>query len=90
MQAILTMSQIYWNKSLFDFFFRNQSEKEFYKVRDIYNDIHDNTDDFLDLLEESYDDIDSLEEDFYSLTTEELCQKIGIEIQDEDEDETEL
>lgn len=88
MVANVTISNIYWNNSLRNFFWRTQSINTLEKLmsRSTMSD-----DDILELLDEQTElsDNDDVEEDFYSLSVEELADIYGIELQDDDEDEEE-
>lgn len=74
MKAELTMSQIYWNKSLTNFFFRKQSEETLIELLESVDDY----DSFFSDLDELYEDVDELEEDFYSMSVDELKEKFNI------------
>lgn len=89
MKAELTIRQLYYNPSILDFFFRTQSRRHFEEL------VEKSTTDTLVTLQQiednaewDYDDLDELEGDFYDLSVEELAEKFGIDLQeDEDEDE---
>lgn len=86
MVANVAISNIYWNNSLRNFFWRTQSMDTLEKLisRSTMSD-----DDILELLDEQTElsDNDDVEEDFYSLSVEELADIYGIELQDDDEED---
>lgn len=86
MVANVTISNIYWNKSLRDFFWRTQSMDT---LEELMNRSTMSKEDILELLDEQTEteDIDDVEEDFYSLSVEELADNYGIELEEDDEDE---
>ncbi len=86
MVANVTFSNIYWNNSLRNFFWREQSMDT---LEELMSRSTMADDDILELLDErtETEDIDEVEEDFYSLSVEELADNYGIELQDEDDEE---
>ena len=84
MVANVTISNIYWNNSLRNFFWRTQSMET---LEELMSSSTMDEDDILQLLEEQTEteDIDDVEEDFYSLSVEELAENYGIELKEEDE-----
>ena len=86
MVANVTFSNLYWNNSLRNFFWREQSMDT---LEELMNRSTMDEDDILELLEEQTetDDIDDVEEDFYSLSVEELAANYGIELEEEEEEE---
>lgn len=86
MKATVTISNIYWNKSLSGFFFRDQSYKTLEKLVNnaaisgeaVLNTLDEQTDD---------DDLDDVEENFYNMSVEELAEQYGIELEESDDDD---
>ena len=86
MKATVTISNIYWNKSLSGFFFRDQSYTTLEKLvnnaamdgQSVLNALDSQTDD---------DDLDDVEEDFYNMSVEELAERYGIDLEESDDDE---
>ena len=88
MKAEVTISNIYWNKSLSNFFFREQAyetledlvERSTMSGEATLSALDDGTEDM---------DIDDVEEMFYSYGTDYIAEDFGIELEDEEEDEDE-
>lgn len=83
----ITISNIYWNRGLRDWFFREQATST---LEELVNHSTMSGDEVLSILEEQTEDsdIDDVEEDFYSMSVEELAEQYGIELEeDDDEDE---
>ena len=87
MKADVTFSQLYWNPSLMNFFFRSQSEKTLNKLLDRANDRKAAVERIDEYAEENYDDLDELEELFYEDTVETIADLMGIELQEEEEND---
>ena len=89
MVANVSFSDIYYNNSLRNFFWRTQSIDT---LEELMNRSTMDEEDILELLDEQTEteDIDDVEEDFYSLSVEELAKNYGIELEEnEEEDEDE-
>lgn len=89
MKAEITFKQLYWNKSLLNFFFRTQAEET---MQELVNKSKDqqNAVELIDAFCEDCDiDLDTLEEDFYDSTVEELAELFGIELDEEEDKEDE-
>ena len=88
MKADLTMSQVWYNHSLMNFFFRAQSENT---ILELHDRIEGSWDDALDRIEDHADlynlDLDDIEEMFYEESVEELAKEFGLDIYDNEEDE---
>lgn len=86
MVANVTISNIYWNNSLRNFFWRTQSMDT---LEELMSRSTMSDDDILELLDEQTElsDNDDVEEDFYSLSVEELADIYGIELEEEEEEE---
>ena len=86
MKAEVTMSQIWFNNSLRDFFFREQSYKTLEELvsrsamsgRETIDALEDATEDM---------DIDDVEEMFYSESVEYCAEEFGIELEDEEDED---
>ena len=85
MVANVTISNIYWNKSLRNFFWRTQSMDT---LEELMNRSTMSKEDILELLDKQTEteDIDDVEEDFYSLSVEELADNYGIELEEDEEE----
>lgn len=86
MKADLTISSIYWNKSLGNFFFREQAYKTLEEL------FHRSAMDGALTLGELDDategmDLDEVEEMFYSESVEYCANELGIELEEEEETE---
>lgn len=88
MVANVTISNIYWNNSLRNFFWRTQSMDT---LEELMSRSTMDGNDILQLLDEQTEeeDIDDVEEDFYSLSVEELAENYGIELVEDDEEDDE-
>ena len=86
MKAEVTISNIYWNKSLSDFFFRKQAYKRLEKLVERSTMSGQDT---LDALDNATDDmdIDDVEETFYSESVEYCAEEFGIELEEEEDEE---
>lgn len=86
MVANVTISNIYWNNSLRNFFWRTQSMDT---LEELMSRSTMSDDDILELLDEQTElsDNDDVEEDFYSLSVEELADNYGIELEEEEEED---
>ena len=88
MVANVTISNIYYNNSLRNFFWRTQSMDT---LEELMSRATMDEDDILELLDEQTEteNIDDVEEDFYSLSVEELAENYGIELEEDEEDDEE-
>lgn len=86
MKANITISNIYWNKSLSGFFFRDQS---YTTLEKLVNNAAISGEAVLNTLDEQTDDedIDDVEEDFFNMTVGELAEQYGIELEEGDDDD---
>lgn len=88
MKAEITFSQLYWNCSLMDFFFREQSKMT---VEDLMASVEDPKTalEKIDAYASENDyELDEIEEMFYEDSVEELAATFDLELkQDEDEDD---
>lgn len=83
------MSQLWWNGPLMNFFFRDQAQRTLEKLMDrasepgsyVLNDIEEYADEYMD------GDLDTLEEMFYEDSVEDIAEVIGIELNEEDEED---
>ena len=85
MKAELTISNIYWNKSLSDFFFRSQAYETLEKL---VNRSTMSGQDTLDALDDATEgmDIDDVEETFYSESVEYCAEEFDIELEEEEDE----
>lgn len=89
MKAEIITQQLYWNRSLLDFFFREQASRTFEELFKRAScdslQVSDIIDDYVYMNDI---DVDTFEEMCYDMSVEELAEEIGIEL-DKDEDEEE-
>lgn len=83
MKAEVTISNIYWNKGLSNFFFRDQAYET---LEELVTRSTMSGPDTLDALDEATDDmdIDDVEETFYSESVEYCADEFGIELEGDD------
>lgn len=86
MNAQVTISNIYWNRGLKSFFFRDQA---YATLEELVNRSSMSGQETLDALDSATDDmdIDDVEESFYSDSVEELAEQFDIELDEDEEDE---
>lgn len=86
MIAEVTISNIYWNKGLSDFFFREQALST---LEELVNHSTMSGQDTLDALDNATEDmdIDDVEEIFYSESVEHCADEFGIELEEEEDEE---
>ena len=87
MKAEITFSQLYWNNSLMDFFFRQQSKNtldELMKRVDSPMQAIELIDSYVD---DNDIDADELDEIFYNDSIEEISEMFGIELNEESDEE---
>lgn len=86
MKAEVTMNQIWFNKSLSDFFFREQA---YNTLEELVRRSTMSGQDTLDALDEATDDmdIDDVEETFYSESVEYCAEEFGIELEEEEDED---
>lgn len=83
MKAEITMSQLYSNCSLLNFFFRTQSENTF---NELFDSVEESNREVFDAIENYSDDLDEIEELFYNESIQELADIFCLTlINDEDE-----
>lgn len=85
MKAEVTMSLIWFNKSLSNFFFRDQALST---LEELMRRSTMNGAETLDALDEATDDmdIDDVEEMFYSESVEYCAEEFGIELKEEEDE----
>ena len=85
MEAKVTINNIFWNKSLSNYFFRKQAYKKLEEL--VQRSAMDEYDTLDALNDATYDmDIDDVEETFYSESVEYCADEFGIELEEEEED----
>lgn len=86
MKAEVTISNIYWNKSLSNFFFRDQALST---LEELVNRSTMNQRNTLDALDDATEDmdIDEVEETFYSESVEYCAEEFGIELEEEEDED---
>lgn len=85
MKAEVTMTQIWFNKSLSDFFFREQA---YNTLEELVRRSTQSGRETIDALEDATDgmDIDDVEEIFYSESVEYCAEEFGIELEEEEDE----
>lgn len=86
MKAEVTISNIYWNKSLSNFFFRDQAYETLEELVKRSTMSEQDTLDALDNATEDMD-IDDVEETFYSESVECCAEEFDIELEEEEGEE---
>ena len=86
MVARLTLSQVWFNKGLLSFFFREQSVKTLEELLNRSTFSWDDTFAFIDENEEDLD-LDDFEEDCYNLSVDELAERYNVALEDEEEED---
>lgn len=89
MKAEITFGQLYWNNSLMDFFFRQQSKNtldELMKRVDSPMQAIELIDSYVDANDI---DADELDEIFYNDSIEDIAEKFGIKLNEESDEEEE-
>ncbi|MCR5270573.1 MAG: hypothetical protein K6D91_06100 [Prevotella sp.] len=88
MKADVTISNIYWNAGLKNFFFRDQA---FSTLEELVKRSTMGGQVTLNALDEVTNDmdIDDVEETFYSESVESCAEEFGIELEEEEDDEDE-
>lgn len=76
MTAEITFSNLVWNKSLRDFFFREQSENNFNEVVDAIMLGPDDEEAIRDFFENRFSTVDELEEYFYEEDADQIISDI--------------
>ena len=84
MKAELTIKQLYYNASVMNFFFRNQSENTF---NELIEKCPESNDEIFNAIENYSDDLDEVEEMFYNDSIEEIAEALGLTISEEEEEE---
>ena len=86
MKAEVTISNIYWNNGLSDFFFRSQAYKT---LEELVSRSAMSGQDTLDALDNATEDmdIDDVEETFYSESVEHCADEFNIELEEEEDED---
>lgn len=82
MNAQLSISDLYYNKSLLNFFFRAQSENEF---NNLFDSVEEDTEEVFNAIDSYSDDLDCIEEMFYNDSIEEIISNLGLTAIEEEE-----
>ena len=82
MKAYISISTLWYNGRLMDFFFREQAKKT---LEELVNASALSTDRTLAILDiDTYEeDLDEIEESFYTQSVEQIAEEYGIELSDE-------
>ena len=75
MRVEVTMSEVYNNYSLLNFFFRNQAKETF---KELFESVQEDSSEVLNAIENYSDNLDEIEELFYSESIEDLCEIFGL------------
>ena len=84
MKAEITISQVYNNVSLLNFFFRTQAANTF---NELFEKCESSDDAIFEAIENYSDDLDEVEEMFYNDSLEEICEALGLVLSEEEEEE---
>ena len=75
MKVEVTMSEVYNNYSLLNFFFRNQAQETF---KELFESVEESISEVFNAIENYSDNLDEIEELFYSESIEDLCEIFGL------------
>jgi two-component sensor histidine kinase len=75
MKAEITLANSYYNKSLFNYFFREQAQEE---LINLLNKVEEDIETVSDIVEELYEDIDEVEEVFYNENLDEIIELFNL------------
>ena len=75
MKAQITLANSYYNKSLFNYFFREQAQEE---LINLLNKVEEDIETVSDIVEELYEDIDQVEEIFYNKNLDEIIELFNL------------
>jgi hypothetical protein len=84
MKAEISISQVYYNASLLNFFFRTQSTNTF---NELFEKCEQSNDEIFEAIENYSNDLDEVEELFYDESLSDICEALGLEISNDDDDE---
>lgn len=83
MKAEVSMSQVYYNHSILNFFFRTQSENTF---NELFEKVTESKEEVFEAIENYSDDLDEVEEMFYNDSIDEIISTLSLSpIEEEDE-----
>jgi hypothetical protein len=82
MKVNLTISQLYYNVSILNFFFRTQAKNDFNKL---FESVNESEQTVFEAIENYSDDLDEIEELFYNDSIEEICEQLRLTLIEEDE-----
>lgn len=77
----ITMSQLWWNKSLMNYFFRKQSENTLNEVMEKIA-VEDYEQSF-EMIDEFFETLDDCEETFYEKPANDIVEMLGLPVIDE-------
>lgn len=75
MKAQITLANSYYNKSLFNHFFREQAQEE---LINLLNKVEEDIETISDIVEDLYEDIDEVEEIFYNDNLDEIIELFNL------------
>ena len=75
MKAGISISQVYYNVSVLNFFFRIQSEKTF---NDLFDNVEESTEEVFLCIENYTDDLDEFEEMCYNESIYDIINELGL------------
>ena len=79
MKTNVTLSQVYFNYRILDFFFREQARRTFEEIVKRAGNTQKAFDELSDAIEGYYNSIDEFEEDCYNLTATEILDNLEVE-----------
>jgi hypothetical protein len=86
MKAEISISQVYYNASLLNFFFRTQAENTF---NELFESVEEENEDVFNAIEGYSDDLDEIEEMFYNDSIDEIISNLRLTAIEEEEEEEE-
>lgn len=78
MKAEITMSQLWWNQSVRNFFFRKQAWETVEELMERVECSEATYNAVFDAIDDRYDNLDDMEEDFYNESVEDLIDMLEL------------
>ena len=75
MKAQITLANSYYNKSLFNYFFREQAQRE---LINLLNKVEEDIETISDIAEDYTDNLDEIEELFYNESIEDIIEILNL------------
>ena len=79
----LSISNLYYNPSLLNFFFRTQAQNDF---NALFESVEESKEEVFEAIENYSDDLDEVEEMFYNDSIEEIISNLGLTAIEEEEE----